>query len=135
MTWCLNLLTCLMSTLLLIMSEKFGDFIFITKNVYSVTKKFILYKRLTCVQNRLSLLLVPGGLAGCDPLGPLPQPPLPLVLHHPQSVVLPQTVVHLHQSEVSNMIRSASEIVNLVLNVRAAPAPGPVFVMTNLCLE
>ena len=31
------------------MSEKFEDFIFITKNVYSVTKKFILYKRLTCV--------------------------------------------------------------------------------------
>ena len=124
------------------MSEKFEDFIFITKNVYSVTKKVYSLQKIdvctvycTGVQNRLSLLLVPGGLAGCDPLGPLPQPPLPLVLHHSQSVVLPQTVVHLHQSEVSNMIRSASEIVNLVLNVRAAPAPGPVLVMTNLCLE
>ena len=64
-----------------------------------------------------SLFIVPRAGSGGNPLSSLPQPPFPLVLHHPQLVILPQTVI------------------NLVSDVGTPPAPGTVLVMTDLGLK
>ena len=65
----------------------------------------------------LPLLGLFTGLLLRDPLGPLPQPPLPLVLLHPDDVVLVVAVG------------------GLVPDGRAAVAHGPVDVLADLEVE
>ena len=63
------------------------------------------------------LFIIPSASGGGNPLCSLSQPPLSLVLHHPELVIIPQTVI------------------NLVSDVRASPAPGTILVMTDLGLK
>merc|ERR1719470_538495 len=47
----------------------------------------------------------------CSPLSPLPQASLPLILHHPQPVVLPQAVVHL----VPDVVAVVPEDIDIII--------------------
>merc|ERR1719470_36128 len=47
----------------------------------------------------------------CSPLSPLPQASLPLILHHPQPVVLPQAVVHL----VPDVVAVVPDDINIII--------------------
>ena len=112
-TWCRNLLICPRSRLLFSMSERFIKIIF---SITSTTRLRSLFSTKILPMNK-SLFIVPRA-SGCgSPLCSLPQPPLPLVLHHPQLVILPQTVI------------------NLVSDVGTPPAPRTVLVMTYLSLQ
>ena len=79
--------------------------------------KFILRRLLHQDYLYQSLLLLVSAPSSCNSLGPLSEPPLPLVLHHPEPVVLLQTVL------------------SLVTDVIAPPSERTVFPMADFGLK